>query len=88
MQPHSVERARWCCRRFGSGTHAWCGHATLSWSWSVISLRAARERLHSRSAILSTTGTPYAMYGSRFCGGGGSRAGLRLTLSVSQVCGF
>jgi hypothetical protein len=64
MQPHSVERARWCCRRFGSGTHAWCGHATLSWSWSVISLRAARERLHSRSAILSTTGTPYAMYGS------------------------
>ena len=24
-----VERARWCCRRFDSGTHAWCGHATV-----------------------------------------------------------
>jgi hypothetical protein len=24
-----VERARWCCGRFESGTHAWCGHATV-----------------------------------------------------------
>ena len=31
MQPHSaqVERAGRCCRRFDSGTHAWCGHATV-----------------------------------------------------------
>ena len=24
-----VERAGRCCRRFDSGTHAWCGHATV-----------------------------------------------------------
>merc|ERR1712086_548434 len=24
-----VERATRCCRRFDSGTHAWCGHATV-----------------------------------------------------------
>jgi hypothetical protein len=24
-----VERAERCCRRFDSGTHAWCGHATV-----------------------------------------------------------
>jgi hypothetical protein len=24
-----VERTRRCCRRFDSGTHAWCGHATV-----------------------------------------------------------
>ena len=24
-----VERTGWCCRRFDSGTHAWCGHATV-----------------------------------------------------------
>ena len=24
-----VERARWCCRRLDSGTHAWCGSATV-----------------------------------------------------------
>ena len=30
MQPHrSNAAARWCCRRFDSGTHAWCGHATV-----------------------------------------------------------
>ena len=40
-------------RRFESGTHAcWCGHATVMVFLGLISLRAARERLHSRSAIL------------------------------------
>ena len=30
MQPHrSNAAARWCCRRFDSGTHAWCGRATV-----------------------------------------------------------
>jgi hypothetical protein len=29
-----VERARWCCRRFDSGTHARSVAMPLSWSWS------------------------------------------------------
>ena len=50
-----VERAGWCCRRSDSGTHAWCGHATVMVLVSSASaLRAARERLHPRSAIISS----------------------------------
>jgi len=37
---------------------AGCTVGADSWSGGVRSLRAARERLHSRSAILSTVGTP------------------------------
>ena len=47
-----VERARWCCRRFDSGMHAWCGRAAVMVLVSSACLRAARERLPPRSAIL------------------------------------
>ena len=50
-----VERAARCCRRFDSGTQTWCGHATVMVLVSSASaLRAARERLHPRSAIISS----------------------------------
>ena len=62
-----VERARWCCRRFDSGTHAWCGHATV-----MVLVSAARERLHPRSALLSTVPrtalNAYRSYFIYFCG--------------------
>ena len=35
-QPHrssALDGGR-CCRRFDSGTHAWCGHATVMVLWS------------------------------------------------------
>ena len=41
-----VERAGRCCRRFDSGTHAWCGRATVM-VFGLMSLRAARERLRA-----------------------------------------
>ena len=51
----SNQRAGRCCRHFDSGTHAWCGHATVMVLVSSASaLRAARERLHPRSAIISS----------------------------------
>ena len=49
-----VERAGRCCRRFDSGTHTRGVAVPLSWSWSHQPHRAARERLHPRSAILSS----------------------------------
>ena len=42
-----VERAGRCCRRFDSGTQTQCGSATV-----MVLVSSARERLHSRSAIL------------------------------------
>ena len=46
-----VERAERCCRCFDSDTRAWCGSVTVM-RLGLISLRAARERLHPRSAKL------------------------------------
>ena len=40
-----------CCPLLDNGTHAWCGHATVMVFVSSAS-GAARERLHSRAAIL------------------------------------
>jgi hypothetical protein len=45
------ERAERCCRCFDSDTRAWCGSVTVM-GLGLISLRAARERLHPRSAKL------------------------------------
>ena len=64
-----VERTGQCCRRSDSGTHAWCGHATVMVLLLVsqhISLRAARA---AASALRGTLiRTPYFL-GSYFLGG-------------------
>ena len=47
-----VERAGRCCRRFDSGTQTRCGRCRSCHGLGLVSLRAVRERLHSRSAVL------------------------------------
>ena len=51
-----VERAGRCCRRPGSDTQARWGSVSVTVMVLVclVSLRAARERLHSHAAILSS----------------------------------
>ena len=49
-----VERTGWCCRHFDSGTHAWCGHATVMVLVSSASGPRVSGRLPPRAAILSS----------------------------------
>ena len=67
MQPHRSNALRLCFRRFDGDTQTRCG----SWQChchglGLISLRAARERLHPRSAILYFRPSPvYPAYPPR-----------------------
>ena len=54
-----VERAGRCCRRPDSGTHTWCGHATVMILVSHHPLRAARGRMSSRARAGTFVRTPH-----------------------------
>jgi hypothetical protein len=78
-----VERTGRCCRRFDSGTHAWCGHA-LTHGLGLISRRAARERLH-RAPRYFRPSRPLAVWACGRVGWPAGRGGRPILYTVTYT---